>query len=185
MTNAATIALVGPMAVGKSHIARELARLSHWPHCDLDKEIERRIETSIAAFFASHGEAEFRQIESEILREVLERGGIIATGGGIVTQEINRDSLRQVFTVYLRAQPETLARRIRLQPGTRPLIDGDGALDFSRTLLRVREILDARAAWYDEVASFIIDTDESDPRHTAHEIWAQYQQWQPFFSTEL
>ena len=180
-----TIALVGPMAVGKSHIARELARLSQWPHCDLDKEIERRIETTIAAFFASHGETEFRKVESEILREVLSQGGIIATGGGVVTQQTNRDLLRRSFTVYLRAQPETLARRIRLHPGTRPLIDGDGTLDFDRTLARVREILDARAALYEEVASFLIDTDASEPRHTAHEIWAQFQLWQPSFSTEL
>jgi len=185
MTSTPTIALVGPMAVGKSHIARELARLAHLPHCDLDKEIEKCVGQSIPALFASRGEAEFRRLESEVLFDRLKQRGIIATGGGVVLLKKNRAMLREPFVVYLRARAETLAARIRLQPGTRPLIDGESTLDFRRTLERVQTILAARSAHYEEVADLIIDTDEREPRAVAHQIWTQFQLWRPSFSTEL
>jgi shikimate kinase len=169
-----TIALVGPMGSGKSHIARDLARISGLPFVDLDAEIERRAENKISAIFRTQGEEVFRQLETKALRDALERGGILATGGGVVTRPENCDLLREANVVYLRATPETLATRIRQQPGTRPLIDGDGALDFDRTRARIEEILSVRAPLYQSVAQLVLDTDVRPPRELAQEIWTTF-----------
>lgn len=168
-----TIVLIGAMGSGKSHIAREVARLSCRPTRDLDALIVARCGQSVAAVFKEKGEAEFRALETEVLAQALNEGGIIATGGGAVTQETNRRLLAEsgVPIIYLRARAETLASRIRLQPGTRPLIDGDGALDYEQTVVRVQEILDARTPFYEVCAGYTVDTDDRQPRDVAHEIW--------------
>ena len=168
-----TLVLIGAMGSGKSHIARDLARLSGWPARDLDALIVSRAGRSIADIFRDEGEAAFRALESDVLRDTLQRGGIIATGGGIVTQKINRTLLQSCGApvVYLRARAATLAERIRLQPGTRPLIDSGGALNYAQTLARVKEILRARAALYEECATHIFDTDGCVPRELARAMW--------------
>jgi shikimate kinase len=168
-----TIVLIGAMGSGKSHIARDLARLSGLPSRDVDALIVAHAGQNIADIFAQFGEAYFRELEGEILEQTLQSGGIIATGGGVVTQPKNRELLRAaaVPVVYLRAKPATLAERIRLQPGTRPLIDGDGTLDFDKTLARVAGILQQRATLYESCATHIIDTDHRTPRDVAHDIW--------------
>lgn len=169
-----TIALVGPMGSGKSHVARDLARISGLPFIDLDAEIERRAGSSIATIFFTEGEEVFRQTETEALRETIECDSILATGGGVVTRPENCVLLRAAKVVYLRAKPETLAARIRQQPGTRPLIDGEGTLDFDRTLARVEEILAQRSALYESVANLVLDSDERAPRELAQEIWTTF-----------
>lgn len=167
-----TLVLIGAMGSGKSHIAREVARLSCVPSRDIDALIVAQCGQSVAAVFKEKGEAEFRALETEVLRQALRDGGIIATGGGAVTQEANRHLLcaSGVPVVYLRATPETLATRIRLQPGTRPLIDGDGALNHEQTVARVGEILRQRVPHYEFCAQHTVDTDGRTPRDVAQEI---------------
>lgn len=167
------VILIGAMGSGKSHIARELARLAHWPARDVDSLIVIEAGKSIAAIFAEEGEAAFRALEKKVLRDTLRCGGVIATGGGVVTQKANRELLQQSHlpVVYLRASAETLAARIRLQPGTRPLIDGDGALSHAQTVARVEAILHTRRPFYESCATLAVDTDERAPRDVAHEIW--------------
>jgi shikimate kinase len=156
------------MGSGKSSVARSLAHRRGAPFADVDKRIEKRAGTTIAEVFAARGENEFRALETAALRDVLQdawrEGGVIATGGGIIKRRENCDLLHAAaragaLVVYLRARPETLARRIRRQPGVRPLIDGGGVLDSEETRRRVEELLAQRAAAYEAVASVIIDTD--------------------------
>lgn len=156
---------MGFMGSGKSAVARSLARRLRWPIVDLDGLIEARIGCSIASYFSSHGEAKFREIESEILREASNKHGVVSLGGGVPTQSVNRELLKKAavngaLVVYLRAGPEVLAQRIRRQPGKRPLIDGDGHLDMEETQRRVQELLNEREPQYMECASCVIETDE-------------------------
>ena len=169
-----TVVLIGAMGSGKSHIARELARITRWPIRDIDAAVACRAGKSIATIFAEEGEPAFRAMETEALQHALEIGGIIATGGGVITQEANRTLLEESGfpVVYLRATPQTLAARIRLQPGTRPLIDGGGTLTLEQTEARVAEILEARAPLYESCATTIIETDGDVPREVAHRIRA-------------
>ncbi len=173
-----TVVLIGFMGCGKSCVARRLAPLLNWPASDLDQQIESAIGISIAQFFASHGEEAFRAEETRQLHEALQERGILAAGGGIVTRQENRHLLRNaqrsgiVSVVYLRARPETLATRIRRQPGVRPLIDGHRVLNWIETRERVRFLLDQRSCWYQECADLIVDSDELSANQTAQIVAA-------------
>ncbi len=169
------IVLIGFMGSGKSHVGQLLAAQLQWPWRDLDALIENSIETSIADYFALHGEAAFRGLETELLQAALQNDGVLSTGGGVVTQSENRQLLRNACAtvVYLRATPQTLAQRIRSQSGTRPLIDGQGALNLQQTTQRVQELLRNRAQWYEESADIVIDGDNTSAREVAREIVAQ------------
>jgi shikimate kinase len=159
--NGKSAILIGFMGSGKSSIGRRLSKALETTFIDLDARIEDQIGTSIKNFFAMQGEAAFRQIETEVLIEVLREPGVIATGGGIVTQEANQKLLQStsIPVIYLRARPETLAERIRRQPGVRPLIDGQSTLSVEETVQRARDLLQIRAPLYESCARVIVDSD--------------------------
>lgn len=174
-----SVVLIGFMASGKSHVARLISKHFDAPVIDLDARIEAACGASIASVFAAHGEKYFREKEAEALKQVLqetaEKPSIIATGGGVVTGETNRALLQQaakdgVAVIYLRASPETLARRIRQEPGKRPLIDGDRILNMDETQQRVKVLLEGRRAFYESSANIIVDTNDSDASNVAAEI---------------
>jgi shikimate kinase len=162
------LVLVGFMGCGKSSVARALSKRLQIPAIDLDSEIEKRAGCSVADFFRDKGEDEFRRLETEVLGETLSRGGIIATGGGIVKRRENRELLQQfsargAHIIYLRATPHKLAERIRRQPGKRPLIDGNRVLDLDETRTRVEHLLVERDPLYQSVATLIVDTEQFSP----------------------
>jgi shikimate kinase len=83
--------LVGFMGAGKSTIARAAGRRLGWRVEDIDERIEARERRSVASIFAQNGEAYFRQLERQILGELLpQRHVIIATGGGTFVEPDNR-----------------------------------------------------------------------------------------------
>jgi shikimate kinase len=170
--SAAPIILIGFMGCGKSSVGKRLAKALHRPFIDLDARIEARENTSIAEIFSSRGEAEFRRIETEVLLMALQETGVIATGGGIVTQQANRELLQNAGApvVYLRSRPATLARRIRRQPGVRPLIDGGSTLNLEQTTARAQELLQTRAPFYEACASVTVDTDDRTLDSVTNEI---------------
>jgi shikimate kinase len=147
------IALIGMPGGGKSTVGRHLARHLKLPFIDSDAEIEKRIGTTIRAFFETAGEAAFRDIEEQTIAELVERGPcVIATGGGTVLREANRDALRRHSTVvYLRSTPEELFRRLR-HDTQRPL------LQVRDPLAKLRELHHDRDPLYRRTAHFIIET---------------------------
>jgi shikimate kinase len=150
LTRFALIAMPGG---GKSTVGRHLARRLNLGFVDSDHEIEHRIGCSIKTFFEREGEDRFRDIESEVLDELTQGGpGVIATGGGIVLRDVNRQHLRERTTViYLRSSPEELFRRLR-HDSKRPL------LQVADPLARLRELHAKRDPLYRQTAHFIIDT---------------------------
>jgi shikimate kinase len=149
---------------GKSTIGRQLARLRQSSFVDVDHEIERRIGLSIREYFAREGEAAFRDLESEVLRELLEStlhgGRVIATGGGAVLRPANRHLLRSAATVvYLKSHPDDLARRLS-RDTHRPL------LQVSDPRQRLRDLFAERDPLYRQTAHVLVDT----PRKTAATI---------------
>ena len=158
------IVLVGFMGSGKSSIARRLARHLQCEAVDLDDYVEQRAGRSIAEIFAADGENAFRDLETMALSECLGKSGVIATGGGVLKREQNRELLRAAvrqgaLVVYLRAGAAVLAQRIRRQPGKRPLIDGATILNEEETRQRVEHLLAERAALYETCSSLVVDTD--------------------------
>ena len=145
--------LVGLPGSGKTTVGRSLARRLRLSFVDSDHVIEQRIGCSIRDFFAREGEARFRDEEQRALEDLAAGPAcVLATGGGAVLREANRDILRRAgHVVYLRATPEELWRRLR-RDTKRPLLQVDDPQDKLRQLFAERDPL------YRSVAGFVIDT---------------------------
>jgi shikimate kinase len=143
----AAVVLVGPMGVGKTTIGKKLAKQLGKPFLDTDKEIVKQ-HGAISKIFEKSGEQHFRTLESEFLLAALASDSVVATGGGVVTQERNRDALRGTFVVYLSTNGRHIASR--LLAGRRPLLK-NGISDWKR-------IYEERKPLYEKVATVEIDT---------------------------
>lgn len=114
--------LVGFMGAGKTSVARALGRRLGWRVEDIDERIEQRERRAVASIFAQHGEPYFRQLERQILGELLpHRHIVVATGGGTFIEPDNRVLMLADGTVVWLDLP--LVRVIDRVPadGRRPL----------------------------------------------------------------
>lgn len=140
------LALVGYRGTGKSTVGRLVAGRLGRPFVDADAALEARFGRSVAAIFEQHGEPDFRDREERVLRDLTAGPtAVIATGGGVVLREANRKLLRQFgFVVWLTADPDSLAARLRSNPAAlagRPALTAAGTLGEIADLLRTREPL--------------------------------------------
>jgi shikimate kinase len=142
-----SIVLIGFMGAGKSSAGRALARKTGLPCFDTDEIVSTRFGLSVTEIFVQLGEEEFRNAETEALRQLSEAApGIIVTGGGIVLRPGNVKMLRQLGRVVsLEADEETLFRRISKR-ATRPLLQTKNPRATLVELLRVRGPLYQAAA---------------------------------------
>ena len=153
--------LLGFMGAGKSTIARGLDP----DFVDMDAMLEERLMMSIARFFEEKGEAAFRQVESEVLADLLKTDLVISTGGGVVVSSRNRELLKKnADNIYLKADFETLYQRIASdKENQRPLF-----LNNSKEALAA--IFEERQAWYEEVANQIVEVSSLSPEEIIEEL---------------
>ena len=153
--------LLGFMGAGKSTIARGLDP----NYLDMDALIEKRLGMSIADFFAEKGEEAFRQIESEVLADLLETNQVVSTGGGVVISQRNRDLLKaNSDNIYLKADFEILYQRIAADK------DNQRPLFLNNSKEKLAAIFQERQAWYEEVASRVLDVTKLSPEEIIEEL---------------
>ncbi|HEM3577501.1 TPA: shikimate kinase [Streptococcus suis] len=158
------IVLLGFMGVGKT----TTANLLDLPVYDMDQIIEERIGMSIADYFSLEGEAAFRQVETEVLKELLTLPAdcLVSTGGGVVKSAENRQLLQENKdnNVLLTASFEVAYGRISQDnQSKRPLF-----LQYSKD--EFETIYRERMSLYQGLAGRVINTDELSPEQVARKI---------------
>ena len=115
------IYLIGMMGSGKTTVGKLLAEKLNYGFFDTDVAIEKLAQKTITEIFTTEGEAKFRQIESQTLRQISTyHRSAIATGGGIVQRPENWNYLRQGLSVWLDADLNLLNKRLG-EDSSRPL----------------------------------------------------------------
>lgn len=166
MTN--NIILTGFMATGKSAVGKELAKRLERTFIDTDMLIEEKAARTISAIFRDRGEEYFRDLESEVIAELVSyRPGslVVATGGGAVLRENNRKLLRKDgVIVLLTASPRAILKRVA-KTGQRPL------LASKCTIEEINKRLTERKSYY-RYYDFTVDTTGRRPGWVANKIIA-------------
>jgi len=140
------IVLVGMMGAGKSTIGRRLAARLNLPFVDADTEIEAAAGMTIPEIFELHGEPHFRDGEARVIARLLDaEPAVLATGGGsFMREETRRRIAEKAVSIWLKADPDIIMRRVRRR-ADRPLLQtADPAATVSR-LLSEREPVYQRA----------------------------------------
>lgn len=162
------IYLVGLMGAGKTTVGKALAKRLGWQFHDSDHEIAARTGVSIPTIFEIEGEAGFRRRESQVIAELTNlRNVVVATGGGAVLAEQNRDCLSMNgVVVYLNASPSQLYERTR-HDRSRPL------LQVPDPLAKLKSLHAERGPLYEAVADIVIDGDRSNSAAAVQQIMSE------------
>lgn len=148
------IILIGFMGAGKTTMGIAFADRMDMTFVDTDQLIEKEQKRSISSIFETDGEAAFRKMETDTLKQLLqEENQVISAGGGLPILSENQQLLKKIgTTVYLKADKSTLADRLKGDT-TRPLLREGNLEDRIETLMNQREHV------YEAVADLVIITD--------------------------
>lgn len=159
------VVLVGVPGAGKSTVGHALAARLGSGFRDTDEDVESATGRTIADIFVESGEPEFRGLEAAAVAAALaEHDGVLALGGGAVTDPATRALLAGRSVVWLRVGLAAASQRAGLS-GARPVLLGN-------VRAQMKALMDARAPLYDEVARLIVDTDELTVDETVQAILA-------------
>jgi len=147
--------LIGPLGAGKSTIGKRLAKALNFEFIDTDQEIIKRSGADITWIFDIEGEQGYRRRETNIIKEVSKKKGVVlATGGGAVLLEENRRNIVSYSTVvYLRTNLEKQYQRLE-KDTRRPVLQD--TMDLNSTLKKLDK---ERLPYYERLADMTIDTD--------------------------
>jgi shikimate kinase len=161
------IYFIGLMGAGKTTIGRLLAKQMGREFYDSDHEIERKTGVKIPLIFELEGESGFRKRETTAIDELSQLDNVIvATGGGAVQLQENRDYLKKTGKViYLRAKVNDLYQRTR-NDKSRPLLQG------ANPKQKLEQLYVARDPIYSALADYIVDTGAQ----SANEITSRIEQ---------
>lgn len=157
--------LVGMMGVGKTTVGKLLAEEIGYRFVDTDEVIVKAAGKSIHEIFAQNSEAEFRQLESDVLAQVCAYTKlVIATGGGIVMQQHNWSYLHHGLIVWLDVPVQIILQRLA-EDDTRPLLQDDPES-------KLRSLLEQRQPMYSQADLHITINATETPEEIATRILA-------------
>jgi shikimate kinase len=152
------IYLIGMMGSGKTTIGKYLAQGLNYRFVDTDQTIEAIAKKPITQIFQQSGETYFRELETKVLAELsVYTRSVIATGGGIIQQQINWSYLRHGLIVWLDVDLEILKKRL-VKDDTRPLAD------------KLESLLTTRRPLYAQADIRIAITQEQPPKEVSSQI---------------
>jgi len=147
------IYLIGLMGSGKTTLGKILSKKLDKTFFDSDQVIEEKLGVDVTLIFEYEGEAGFREREKEILKELVSKKNIVlATGGGVILSELNRNLLSENGTViYLKSNYKDLVLRMK-NDKTRPLLKEGDVESVIKKLCNEREPL------YESISDFEVIT---------------------------
>ncbi|MGJ7921347.1 shikimate kinase [Neobacillus sp. LXY-4] len=161
------IYLIGLMGAGKTTVGKKLATALGVPVLDTDEEIVKQEGKSINEIFAEEGEAYFRELEANMVKELPAKDAVITTGGGIILKEENRQWMKEHgVVVFLDADPEAILERLQ-NDQTRPLLKQDK----QNTLL---DLYKQRHPIYEDCCHVKVDTNGKDVASIVKEIISSF-----------
>ena len=160
------VVLIGPMGAGKTSVGKKVARALEVPFFDTDAAVSRA-HGPIERLFAQRGEAHFRVLEREAVKEGLAGGGVVSLGGGAVLDPATRADLARHRVVLLTVAPRVVAARVR--GSSRPLLSGEDPLE------RWIRIYEERRPIYEQLADVTFDTSSGPLQNVVERIvdWAR------------
>ncbi len=152
MSGPPRVVLVGTMGAGKTTVGRVLARRWGVGFRDSDHDVEAADGRSVSDIFVESGEAAFRELEAAAVAAALEQhDGVLALGGGALTDEATRARVADQRVVFLRVGLTDAAQRVGLGV-SRPMLLGN-------VRGRIKQLIDERGPVYESVATHVVDTD--------------------------
>ena len=162
------LVLCGMMGAGKTSVGVKIAELTGLRWYDTDRMIEHR-HGKISDIFEYYGEAYFRKLETELVKELAVRDGlVISTGGGLVLKLENNELLQEKGKiVFLRAELDTLEKRLRIDD-SRPLLHGDASPVYQK----LEKLLKERTPVYESAADYSVSVEGKTVEQLAREVIA-------------
>ena len=159
------IVLIGFMGTGKSSISKVLSEMLEMTWIDTDTLIEKKMDMTIERIFDNHGEARFREIETEVIKDVEKNDyRIISCGGGVPLKEENIKHLKSNGQiVLLEASVDTIYKRLK-HDNTRPLLKSKISFES------IGQMLEQRKKAYSSACDITVSTNDKDTKEVAMEI---------------
>tara|TARA_B100000965_G_C19567176_1_gene747360 strand:- start:261 stop:767 length:507 start_codon:yes stop_codon:yes gene_type:complete len=146
------ICIIGMPGSGKSTVGKMLSEKLNYVFFDTDKEIENLTKLKIKDIFKKEGETNFRKIETEVLKKLININKIvISTGGGLILN--NQKILKKTFNIYLNCELEVLVNRAKRNKN-RPLLLND-------VEKKMKDLFNQRKDIYNKTADIKIDAENN------------------------
>lgn len=160
--------IIGMPGAGKTRVGREGAHMLGVDFVDSDIEIEKRAGMPIPRYFERYGESGFRDLEADVIAELLACcTGLLALGGGAPMTASTRALLEDYVNdggrlVYLQADMREAMERAN-KAGGRPMLDGNSNV-------RWRRLYAQRDPVFRRISNFNVHTHGSTPRMAARKL---------------
>ena len=156
---------IGFMGCGKSTMARLFSERIDSELIEMDETIVAEAGMSINEIFEKYGETYFRDLESQLIERIMQKGGaVVSCGGGAVLREENVNNMKKNGKiVYFAATPETIFERVR-HSTKRPLLNGNMNIEY------ISQLMEKRLPLYENAADITICVDGKSKQEIVEEL---------------